>query len=99
VDGGVALVPDAVSVRGTKHLRELMAMVAAGHRAAVVFCVQRGDVAEVRPADIIDPAYGRTLRQAIAAGVEAHALMAAVSPAEIRLVRPVPVVCAGTAPG
>jgi sugar fermentation stimulation protein A len=93
VEGGVALFPDAVSARGTKHLRELMAMVAAGHRAAVVFCVQRGDVAEVRPADTIDPAYGRTLREALAAGVEAHALVAAVSPGEIRLERPVPVIC------
>lgn len=93
VAGGVALFPDAVSARGTKHLRELMAMAAAGHRAAVVFCVQRGDVTEVRPADAIDPAYGRTLRQAIAAGVEAHALVAEVGPAEIRLLRPVPVVC------
>jgi sugar fermentation stimulation protein A len=97
VDGGIALFPDAVTERGTKHLRELMAMVAAGHRAAVVFCVQRGDVAEVRPADAIDAAYGRTLREAIAVGVETHALGAEVTPAEIRLARSVPVVCAGAA--
>lgn len=93
VAGGVALFPDAVSLRASKHLRELTAMVAAGHRAAVVFCVQRGDVAELRPADAIDPAYGRGLRQAIAAGVEAHALVAEVTPEAIRLLRSVPVVC------
>jgi sugar fermentation stimulation protein A len=93
VDDGVALFPDAVSARGSKHLRELMAMVAEGHRAAVVFCVQRGDVNQVRPADAIDPAYGRTLRDAIAGGVEAYALAAAVSPAEIVLSRRVPVFC------
>jgi sugar fermentation stimulation protein A len=34
-------------------------MVAAGHRAVLVFCVQRGDVDRVRPADHIDPVYGR----------------------------------------
>lgn len=93
VEGGVALFPDAVSDRGAKHLRELIGVAEAGHRAAVVFCVQRSDVSEVRPADAIDPAYGRGLRQALAAGVEAHALVAAVTPAAIRLVRAVPVVC------
>ncbi len=93
VDAGIALFPDAVSERGTKHLRELAAMVADGHRAAVVFCAQRTDVQEVRPADAIDPEYGRTLRKALAAGVEAYALAAEVSPQEIRLVRQVPVIC------
>ncbi|HEY6898159.1 MAG TPA: DNA/RNA nuclease SfsA [Rhodocyclaceae bacterium] len=93
VDGGIALFPDAVSERGSKHLRELMAMVRGGDRAAIVFCCQRGDVSEVRPADSIDPVYGRTLRQAIAAGVEAYALTAEVSPDEIRLTHPVPVCC------
>lgn len=93
VDAGIALFPDAVSTRGAKHLRELSAMVAAGHRAAVVFCVQRADVEQLRPADAIDPAYGRGLRAAIAAGVEAHALVADVSPRQIRLGRTVPVVC------
>jgi len=89
----VALFPDAVSERGSKHLRELMAMVAEGHRAAVIFCAQRGDVDEVRPADTIDPEYGRTLRRALAAGVEAYALGATVSPTEILLKRRLPVVC------
>lgn len=93
VDGGIALFPDAVSERGSKHLRELMEMRAQGLRAALVFCVQRDDVHEVRPADAIDPVYGQTLRLAIAAGVEVHALVARVSSTEICLARPVPVVC------
>ena len=93
VTQGVALFPDAVSMRGTRHLRELMAAVRAGHRAALVFCVQRGDVEEVRPADDIDPEYGRTLRRALEAGVEALALRARVSVTEIRLDVPIPVVC------
>jgi sugar fermentation stimulation protein A len=93
VEAGIALFPDAVSERATRHLRELMAMVAEGHWAAVVFCTQRGDVGEVRPADAIDPEYGRTLRQALAAGVDAYALAAEVSPEEIRLVRRLPVIC------
>lgn len=93
VDRGIALFPDAVSARGTKHLREMQQMVRSDHRALLVFCVQREDVTEVRPADAIDPEYGRELRQALEAGVEAVAYRASVSPLEIRLDRSVPVVC------
>ena len=87
VAGRIGYFPDAVTTRGTKHLREMSAMVAAGHRAVLVFCVQRGDVDCVRPADHIDPVYGRTLREALAAGVEVIALGATVSPAGIELER------------
>ncbi len=93
VENGIALFPDAVSERGSKHLRELMAMVAEGFRAVLVFCVQRGDVHEVRPADGIDPVYGKTLRQALANGVEVLAYRAEVSPEEIVLAQKIPVVC------
>lgn len=87
VAGRIGYFPDAVTTRGTKHLREMSAMIAAGHRAVLVFCVQRGDVDCVRPADHIDPVYGRTLREALAAGVEVIALGATVSPAGIELER------------
>lgn len=85
VADGVGFFPDAVSIRAHKHLLELGRRVAAGERAAVVFCVQRGDVKAVRPADHIDPAFGRALREAAGWGVELYALRARVSPAEIRL--------------
>jgi sugar fermentation stimulation protein A len=91
VQAGVALFPDAVSERASRHLRELMAKVRAGQRAMLCFCVQRDDVREVRPADAIDPTYGRTLREAVAAGVEVVAYVAHMSAAEARLYRPVPV--------
>lgn len=87
VAGRVGYFPDAVTTRGTKHLREMSAMVASGQRAVLVFCVQRGDVDCVRPADHIDPVYGRTLREALAAGVEVIALGATVWPAGIELDR------------
>lgn len=92
VTNGVALFPDAVSVRGTKHVRELMGVVKAGQRGVVCFCVQRGDVAEVRPADAIDPVYGKTLRIAVVRGVEAIAYRALVTPVGIELLEEVPVV-------
>lgn len=93
VENGIALFPDAVSERGSKHLRELMAMVAEGFRAVLVFCVQRGDAQEVRPADGIDPVYGKTLRQALMSGVEVLAYRAAVSPQEIVLADKIPIAC------
>lgn len=93
VDRGIAVFPDAVSSRGTRHLRELIRVRGEGQGAALVFCVQRGDVTQVRPADSIDPDYGRALRAALAAGVQVLALGAHVSPAGIELREPLPVVC------
>ncbi|HSC48090.1 MAG TPA: DNA/RNA nuclease SfsA [Gammaproteobacteria bacterium] len=87
VDGGIALFPDAVSERASRHLRELMARVRQGQRAMLCFCVQREDVREVRPADTIDPEYGKTLRKALKAGVEVCAYGARVSPTEVVLCR------------
>ena len=87
VEGRIGYFPDAVTTRGARHLREMSAMVAAGHRAVLVFCVQRGDVDAVRPADHIDPDYGRALRAALAAGVEVLALGARMDLRGIELVR------------
>lgn len=92
VENGRAFFPDAVSTRGSKHLRELMAMHSEGHRSVIFFCLQRMDAAEVAPADDIDETYGRTLRQAMEHGVEALAYRARVSPAEIALDMKLPVV-------
>ncbi|CAH2030270.1 DNA/RNA nuclease SfsA [Trichlorobacter ammonificans] len=92
VEEGRALFPDAVTERGQKHLRELMEMVTHGHRAVIFFTVQRGDGTLVAPADAIDPAYGRLLREAVQNGVEALAYRAEVTPQQIRLTERLPVV-------
>ena len=89
---GIGYFPDAVSERGSKHVRELAQVVTEGKRAVICFCVQRKDVYEVRPADSIDKKYGVTLRQAIDAGVEAVAWRAHVSTDEIRIDTELPVV-------
>ena len=92
VNDGHAFFPDAVSSRGAKHLRELAAMCEAGHRGVIFFCVQRVDALDVSPADDIDPEYGKTLREAMASGVEALAYRAEVSPQEISLLARLPVI-------
>ena len=84
IDGAAAF-PDAVSERGTKHLKELIRLKRQGHRAVVVFVVQRADCQYFRPADEIDKEYGRWLRKAAKAGVEALPYRAKVTPKEIVL--------------
>lgn len=91
VENSLALFPDAVTERGQKHLRELMEVVRQGDRAVLLFTVQRGDGHAVSPADRIDPAYGRLLREAALNGVELLAYRAEVRPEEIRLTKRLPV--------
>jgi sugar fermentation stimulation protein A len=87
---GAAAFPDAVSERGTKHLKELIRLRRKGYRAAVVFVIQRADCLCFRPADEIDQEYGCWLRRAIKAGVEALPYRANVTPKEIVLTERVP---------
>jgi sugar fermentation stimulation protein A len=82
---GAAAFADAVSDRATKHLRELIRLKRKGHRAAIVFVIQRADCKHFRPADEIDPEYGRWLRKAASAGVEILPYAAKVTPRGILL--------------
>lgn len=84
---GVMLFPDAVTTRGTKHLRELMAMVDQGHRAVLFFCVQHSGAKVAGPAAAIDPIYSATLAEAVARGVEVLAYTCELSAAEIAVAR------------
>ncbi|MGF1501108.1 MAG: DNA/RNA nuclease SfsA [Paracoccaceae bacterium] len=83
--------PDSVTARGARHLRDLAAMVAAGHRAVMIYCIQRDDCARLRFADDLDPAYAAAFRDARAAGVEAIAWACALERGEIALDRPIPI--------
>ncbi len=87
-----ACFPDAVTTRGQKHLRELLAAKQQGFRAVIFFLVQRGEASEFAPADEIDPEYGRLLREVVAGGVEALAYKTEVTPVENRLGKQIPVV-------
>jgi sugar fermentation stimulation protein A len=62
--------PDAITQRGQKHLRELMAMAAQGHRAVLFFAVLHSGINDVRPAGHIDEQYTALLREAKQQGVE-----------------------------
>ena len=82
---GLVRFPDAVTSRGTKHLRELISMVQQGHRAVLFFCVQVNQAKRMEVADKIDPLYAQTLIEALDAGVEVIAWRARLSNTEIAL--------------
>lgn len=83
--------PDAVTARGLKHIRELEAAVREGHRAVLLFLIQRSDGGGVfRAAGDIDPAYALGLDAGFRNGVEVLPFLAEVGPEGIRLGKPVP---------
>ena len=86
---GHAEFPDAVTARGAKHLDELAAMVAAGHRAVMLFLIQIGSAERFALAADIDPAYARAFARARAAGVEALAYCCAITTDGIAFARAV----------
>ena len=82
---GLVMFPDAVTSRGTKHLRELINVVQQGQRAMLFFCVQVNQAKRMEVADKIDPQYAQTLIDALNAGVEVIAWRAKLSDTEIVL--------------
>ena len=82
---GRAEFPDSVTTRGAKHLGDLAAMVAQGHRAVLLFLVQRTDCNHVTLAADLDPAYAAAFATAQAAGVEIMCFECAISPDAITL--------------
>jgi sugar fermentation stimulation protein A len=90
-EGDRGLFPDAVTERGRKHLEVLAELASQGHRAALLFVVQRGDCRSVSPAEAIDPAYAETLRRVAGEGVELLAVRARVGASRIRMEAMLPV--------
>ena len=91
VENGVALFPDAVTKRGTKHLRELERLVGFGYRGVIFFLVQRLDCDCFSPAVAIDPDYGATLTEVHRQGVKILAYQAQITPYSIDVIRSLPV--------
>ncbi|MBQ8684461.1 MAG: DNA/RNA nuclease SfsA [Clostridia bacterium] len=89
---GVAMFPDAPTVRGVKHLHELTAAVEAGYEAYVLFVVQMKEMHQLRPNDVTHPEFGVALRQAAAAGVTVLAVDCVVTPESMMMDKAVPVV-------
>ena len=87
---GIAEFPDSKTERGVKHLLELSNMVADGHRACMLYLVQREDASSFDLARDIDPAYAAAFSKAKDAGVEMLCYRCKITPQEITLDQPVP---------
>lgn len=85
VEDEVACFPDAITERGQKHLRELMALAETGARVALFFLVQRPDGHCFGPADVVDPVYAELFYEALGKGVEAWPYVAHADEDGIRL--------------
>ena len=84
--------PDSVTTRGTKHLGELTNMIEEGHRAVMLYLVQRNDCGDFRIASDIDPLYNDAFQTAITKGVEAICYSCKLRTNSITIDRPLPVV-------
>ncbi len=86
---GLAEFPDSVTKRGTKHLGELVKMTEQGHRAVMLYLVQRTDCQRFQLAADIDPAYAQAFDAAQLHGVERLVYTTRISPAEITISAPI----------
>jgi sugar fermentation stimulation protein A len=78
---GVARFPDSITPRGLKHLECLTRKAEEGHRAVLLFVVQRNDVQSFTVSNVHYPAYAKAFQKALTAGVETLACAVHVSPA------------------
>ncbi len=83
--------PDAVTLRGQKHLRELISVAAEGKRAVLFFAVLHSAIRKFSPARHIDPKYAQLLNEAQKQGVEVLAYKAELSADNITLRSALPV--------
>lgn len=90
-EDGVVRFPDAPTLRGVKHLDELVKAHEAGYEAAVCFVIQMENVRWFAPNDVTHPEFGQALRRAAQAGVEILAMDCAVTPQSLTMGKPVPI--------
>lgn len=90
-EDGMVRFPDAPTLRGVKHLDELVKAHEAGYEAAVCFVIQMEDVRWFAPNDVTHPEFGQALRKAAAAGVEILAMDCAVTPQSLTIGKSVPI--------
>lgn len=90
-EDGIVRFPDAPTLRGVKHLDELVKAHEAGYEAAVCFVIQMEDVCWFAPNDETHPEFGQALRRAAQAGVEILAMDCAVTPQSLTIGKSVPI--------
>ena len=84
---GLAEFPDTVTARGARHLSDLAEAVQQGHRAIMLYVIQRDDCDRFHLSGDLDPAYAAAFAAATRRGVEAYAVSCRVNPREITPIR------------
>ena len=84
-DKDIAMFPDAPTIRGVKHINELIKAVQEGYEAYVIFVIQMEDVIIFKPNDQTHPEFGETLRDAKTKGVNVLAYDCQVQPDKIKM--------------
>jgi sugar fermentation stimulation protein A len=92
VTKGQARFPDAPTIRGTRHLNELVLLVKEGHDAAAVFVIQRNDAKSFTPNKVTDKTFAKALLQAKRNGVKVFAFRCAVGLQRVYITRNIPVI-------
>lgn len=88
---GVALFPDAPTLRGVKHLNELIRCVKGGYDAYILFVIQMQGARLFSPNDSTHKAFGDALREAQRAGVKILAMDCTVTKNSMKIRNPVPI--------
>ena len=90
VEGRIAMFPDAVTARGTKHLLELAELVRQGNEGMIFYLVQRMDADLFKPAAHIDALYAETLQKVHRQGVKIAVYQAKADESGIEVTRKLP---------
>ncbi|MGI6685933.1 MAG: DNA/RNA nuclease SfsA [Bacillota bacterium] len=82
---GIAMFPDAPTLRGTKHVREMIQAVRVGYLGFIIFLVQMKGIKSFTPNRLMDPHFSTALKEAEKQGVKILVYDANVTPHEINL--------------
>ena len=92
VKDGIAIFPDAPTLRGTRHIHHLMEAMNEGYEAAILFVVQREDGDRFMPNNDTDPEFASALRRSQKRGVRMYAYNCRIGIAEAEIHQPVDII-------
>lgn len=89
---GTALFPDAPTIRGSRHLEELVSATGQEYDAMAIFAIMRNDCTQFSPNKKTDPLFAATLKEATRQGVTAKAFSLRISEKSFVLGNEVPII-------
>lgn len=90
-ENNVAMFPDAPTIRGVKHINELIKASREGYEAYIIFLIQMEGIIKFKPNDQTHPEFGEALRNGKSKGLNILAYDCRVQPDRIKMRNPVPI--------